>query len=158
MLDYLRKEDWMPRNLRQQAKIIQAVVHELKSAGSDVTDEEIATRLNMSIEEVRQIRGQTQKRVRVSNQGSEDFDGDYLETCVADTETSVVDDVIEQENEARLQEAMHRLPEKEQMVLQLYFIEGQNLREIGEEMGVTESRACQLRKSGVSRLQKMVQQ
>lgn len=158
MLDYLRKEDWMPRNLRQQAKTIQAVVHELKSAGSDVTDDEIATRLNMSIAEVRQIRGQTQKRVRVSNQGSEDFDGDYLETCVADTETSVVDEVIEQENEARLQEAMHRLPEKEQMVLQLYFMEGQNLREIGEEMGVTESRACQLRKSGVSRLQKMVQQ
>lgn len=157
MLDYLRKEDWMPRNLRQQAKTIQSVVRALKSAGDDVTDEEIATRLNMSIEEVRQIRAQTQPRVRVSNHSSEDFEGDYLETCVADTETSVVDEVIEQENEIRLQEAMQRLPEKEQMVLRLYFIEDQNLREIGSEMGVTESRACQLRKSGVSRLQKLLQ-
>ena len=158
MLDYLRKEDWMPRNLRQQAKTIQAVVRELKSAGTDVTDEEIASRLNMTIEEVRQIRGQTQQRVRVSNHGHEDFDGDYLETCVADSETDVVDEVIEQENEARLHEAMHRLPEKEQRVLKLYFVEGQNLREIGEEMGVTESRACQLRKSGVSRLKRLLQQ
>ena len=156
MLDYLRKEDWMPRNLRQQAKTIQALVRELKSAGTDVTDEEIASRLNMTIEEVRQIRGQT-RNVSVSVIMVMKILMEIIETCVADSETDVVDEVIEQENEARLHE-MHRLPEKEQRVLELYFVEGHNLREIGEEMGVTESRACQLRKSGVSRLKRLLQQ
>ena len=49
-----------------------------------------------------------------------------------------------------------QLPEKERFVLQHYFIEGLNLREIGEALKVTESRACQLRKSGIARLQKIL--
>lgn len=158
MLDYLRKEDWMPRNLRQQAKTLQGVIHQIRTDGCEVTNTEIAQRMGVSVETVFQMRGQTQQRVRIHNHGHEEFEGDYIETCIADANIGVVDGVIEQENEERVQLALQDLPEKEQMVLQLYFVEGQNLRQIGEAMGVTESRACQLRKSGVSRLKTLLAQ
>ena len=156
MLDYLRKEDWMPRNLRQQAKKLQAVMRQMKQLGIELTDEAIAVEMGMSLTELHQLRGQTQRRIRMSNHAHEDLEGDYLETCVADGDVSLVDEVIEHENETMVHAAMQELPDNERIVLTLYFIDGQNLREIGEEMGVTESRACQLRKSGVARLQRLL--
>ena len=57
-----------------------------------------------------------------------------------------------------VRDTLELLPSKERFVIEKYFFEGLNLRQIGTELGVTESRACQLRKSGVKRMQKMVGQ
>ena len=80
----------------------------------------------------------------------------FLEDCVADQTQDVVQGLVDAEGEMIVREALDLLPEKERFVIEKYFLEGLNLRQIGIELGVTESRACQLRKSGVNRMQKMV--
>lgn len=159
MLDFLRKEDWMPRNLRQQVKEIQRAEHSLTCRGEDSTDRNIAEVLQLSEEEVRQVRGETQRRTIISGHLKlGDSEVHFLEDCVADQNQDVVQNLVDSEGDRIVREALTLLPEKERFVVEQYFLEGLNLRQIGVALGVTESRACQLRKSGVKRMQKLVKQ
>lgn len=159
MLDFLRKEDWMPRNLRQQVKEIQRAEYSLKCQGQERSDKNIADVLQLSEAEIRKVRGETQRRTIISGSISlGDSEVQFLEECVADTTQDVLQHLVDDEGEMAVRDALCLLPEKEQFVVEKYFLEGLNLREIGAELGVTESRACQLRKSGIKRLQKMVSQ
>ena len=157
MLDFLRKEDWMPRNLRQQVKEIQRAEHSLTCAGEERSDRNIAKVLHLTEEEVRQVRGETQRRTMISgSMRIGDSEVHYLEDCVADQTQDVLQGLVNAEGEMIVRDALSLLPDKERFVIEKYFLEGLNLRQIGSELGVTESRACQLRKSGVKRMQKMV--
>lgn len=159
MLDFLRKEDWMPRNLRQQVKEIQRAEYSLKCQGQERSDKNIAEVLHLSEAEIRKVRGETQRRTIISGSISMgDSEVQFLEECVADSTQDVLQHLVDDEGETAVREALSLLPEKEQFVVEQYFLSGLNLREIGAELGVTESRACQLRKSGIKRLQKMVAQ
>lgn len=156
MIDFLRKEDWMPRNLRQSVKEIQRAEHSLESKGEKSTDQNIARILHLSETEVRTVRGQANRRTISGSITLGDSEVMFLEACVADKTQDVVQQLIADEGESLVYDAMTQLPEKERFVLQHYFIEGLNLRQIGEALKVTESRACQLRKSAIGRLQKML--
>lgn len=156
MIDFLRKEDWMPRNLRQCVKEIQRAEHSLECKGEHSSDRNIASILDLSEQEVRTVRGQAQRRTISGSITVGDSEVMFLEECVADKTQDVVQQLIALEGESLVHDAMTQLPEKERFVLQHYFISGLNLREIGEALKVTESRACQLRKSGIARLQKML--
>ena len=159
MLDFLRKEDWMPRNLRQQVKEIQRAEYSLQCQGQERSDKNIAEVLHLSESEIRKVRGETQRRTIISGSISMgDSEVQFLEECVADSTQDVLQHLVDDEGETAVREALSLLPEKEQFVVEQYFLSGLNLREIGAELGVTESRACQLRKSGIKRLQKMVAQ
>ena len=159
MLDFLRKEDWMPRNLRQQVKEIQRAEHSLTCQGEERSDCNIAKVLQLSEEEVRQVRGETQRRTIISGSMTVgDSEVHFLEDCVADQTQDVVQNLVDLEGDRIVREALTLLPEKERYVVEQYFLAGLNLRQIGTALGVTESRACQLRKSGVSRMQRLVKQ
>ena len=159
MLDFLRKEDWMPRNLRQQVKEIQRAEHSLTCQGEERSDSNIAKVLRLSEEEVRQVRGETQRRTIISGSLTMgDSEVHFLEDCVADQTQDVVQNLVDIEGDRIVHEALTLLPEKERYVVEQYFLGGLNLRQIGTALGVTESRACQLRKSGVSRMQRLVKQ
>ena len=69
-----------------------------------------------------------------------------------------LENLVDIEGDRIVHEALTLLPEKERYVVEQYFLGGLNLRQIGTALGVTESRACQLRKSGVSRMQRLVKQ
>jgi RNA polymerase sigma factor for flagellar operon FliA len=157
MLDFLRKEDWMPRNLRQQVKEIQRAEHSLKCNGKERSDRNIAEILHLSEEEVCKVRGETQRRTMISGHvklGNSEVQ--FLEECVADSTQDVLQSLVDTEGEAIVLLALQELKDKERQVLEQYFIEGMNLRQIGQSLGVTESRACQLRKSGIQKLQKLI--
>jgi RNA polymerase sigma factor for flagellar operon FliA len=156
MIDFLRKEDWMPRNLRQQVKEIQRAEYNLECRGQDKTDRNIAQMLDLSETEVCKVRGEASRRTISGSITIGDSQVLFVEECIADESQDIVQQLIADEGEHIVQQAMESLPEKEQFVLTQYFVESQNLREIGELLGVTESRACQLRKSGIRRLQKML--
>jgi RNA polymerase sigma factor for flagellar operon FliA len=157
MLDFLRKEDWMPRNLRQQVKEIQRAEHRLQHLGKEQTDRNIAEVLHLSEEEVRNVRGETHRQTIQGSYKVGDSEMLFLEECVADTSSDIVQQLIDQEGEVLVHQAVQQLPNNERRVVVAYFMYGLNLREIGERLGVTESRACQLRKSGIARLQKWLQ-
>ena len=159
MLDFLRKEDWMPRNLRQQVKEIQRAEHSLTCQGEERSDENIAKVLHLSEEDVRRVRGQTQRRTIISGHLKVgDSEVHFLEDCVADQTQDVVQNLVSTEGDRIVREALTLLPEKERFVVEQYFLQGLNLRQIGLALGVTESRACQLRKAGVNRMQRLVKQ
>ena len=157
MLDYLRKEDWMRRNLRQQAKAVQQVEAELQQRGDSVTDANIAERLRTTVEDVQQLKSETQRRqVYSSTVIVGDSEVQFLDECVADKEQDIVEILIGDERIELIQEGIESLPTRERLVVEMYFLQNQNLRQIGDLLGVTESRACQLRKSGIKRLKKSI--
>jgi RNA polymerase sigma factor for flagellar operon FliA len=159
MLDFLRKEDWMPRGLRQQVKELQQAEYMLTCTGKERSDHNVAEILHASIDEVRMIRSESQHRTII--QGTVlvgDTEVQFVEECVADEHQNIEADLISEEGEQLIRLSLEQLPEKEHYVLVQYFFEDQNLKQIGLSLGVTESRACQLRKSALSRLQKLVQQ
>jgi RNA polymerase sigma factor for flagellar operon FliA len=159
MLDYLRKEDWMPRNLRQQAKEIQQAEAEMHFHGEAVTDEGIAKRLSTSIKNVQQLKSATQRRTVLSSSVVVgDSEVRFLEECVSARGQDVLENLIGEEKVELVHEAMQKLSYRERVVVEMYFLQSQNLRQIGTVLGVTESRACQLRKSGIEKLQRTLSQ
>ena len=158
IIDELRSMDWVPRSVRSRAREIERAIATLEAKlGRAPTDEEIARQLGVSGEELdeslseisRSTIGALDELWTVSSGGDqvalidtiEDRDAQAPESTFAQTEV----------REA-LADAIARLPEREKLVVTLYYYEELTLREIGEVLGVTESRVSQLHTKAVLRL------
>lgn len=149
MLDEVRRGDWAPRSVHRRAREIAAVVSRLENArGGEVRDSEIAEALGVPLEEyhrsLQDIAGQ-----RILSFEDVAIDGEVLPGEGAADPT---DDLEQEEMREALTGAIDGLPERERLVLSLYYDEELNLREIGEVLGVTESRVCQLHSQALVRL------
>ncbi|MCL1996867.1 MAG: FliA/WhiG family RNA polymerase sigma factor [Defluviitaleaceae bacterium] len=150
IIDSIRKMDWVPRDLRQKNKQLETVYVELEIIlEREPTEKEIAEKLNISIEETRDL----MKKAAVVNLVSLD---DYLEQNHEDTFFSTADDPESnyQKTEVRdiLVNAIDKLSEKEKKVVSLYYFEDLTLKEISKIMGVTESRISQIHSKAVTKL------
>jgi RNA polymerase sigma factor for flagellar operon FliA len=158
IIDELRAMDWVPRSIRARARDIERAIAELESRLMRApTDEEIAAKLGVSEDELedtltdisRSSIAALDELWTVSSSGDqvalidtiEDTEGPQPETALDETEM----------REA-LGEAIARLPEREKLVVTLYYYEELTLREIGEVLGVTESRVSQLHTKAILRL------
>jgi len=158
MLDDLRASDWVPRTVREHADRITKSHTELAAALGRAPDEnEIAKHLGMNLEDYHAL---LLKARAVNLLSIED-----LAAASDDGERANIFDVIEDpfisdpldalslgDLKQRLVAAIKELPEKEQLVLSLYFDEGLNLKEIGAVLDLTESRASQIRTQAIMRL------
>jgi len=157
MLDYLRREDWMPRSLRQQMKQLQKATAHLNHLGVEITDIALAEVLQMSLEDTRQLLMDAQSRQVLSSQlVYGDNSAVRLEDILADEGDNALEHLTHIEELQLVKEGLKNLPERERIVLRMYFLENQNLRQIGDFLGLTESRACQLRKNALKELQRQV--
>ncbi len=154
ILDQIRKMDWIPRTLRQKQKKLDQVMHDLEvSLGRAATNEEIAEKMEISIEELGELMNQTQ----ISNLISLD---EYLEQgSEAKVETggkSVFqqpEQVVERQELKRiLAEAIDSLTEKEQRVIAFYYFEELTLKEISRILDVSESRVSQLHTKALKKM------
>ena len=159
ILDELRSLDWVPRSVRSKARDIERanakLEHRLQRAP---TDEEMAAELNVDVE------GFHDSLLQISNSTIAALDelwtvGDASGDSVSLLDTlhdpgapdpATVIDATELKD--RMAEAIARLPEREKLVVALYYYENLTLREIGEVLGVTESRVSQLHTKAVLRL------
>ena len=158
ILDELRSQDWFPRSLRRKAKQLEEAYSTLEAQlGRPATDAEVAARLNIDISELDGMVGEVSIATIMSldaDTGGEDSDsssslGDYL----ADPRTEDVEQILaRQEMKDLIGSRMTELPEKEQLVLVLYYYEELTLKEIGEILDVTESRVCQIHTKAILRL------
>jgi RNA polymerase sigma factor FliA len=162
MLDDLRASDWVPRTVREHADRISKAHTELAAAlGRAPEEHEIAQRLGMSLEDYHAL---LLKARAVNLLSIED-----LTPVSDDAERANIFDVLEDpyasdplealsllDMKRRLVKAIEALPEKEQLVLSLYYDEGLNLKEIGAVLGITESRASQIRTQSIVRLRTAV--
>ena len=158
ILDELRSQDWFPRSLRRKAKMLEEAYGTLEvQLGRPATDAEVAKRLAIDISELDGMLGEVAVATIVSLDADTSGDdsenstslGDYL----ADSRTEDIEKVIaRQEMKELIGSRMAELPEKEQLVLVLYYYEELTLKEIGEILDVTESRVCQIHTRAILRL------
>ena len=154
MLDGLRENDWLPRSLRRDMRRIESAIHSLEQQnGRAPSETELAAALGVSLDEYQHMLHEARGHQLVYLEDfSRDGDDDYLERHLVHQGSDPLDMLEDADMRRRLVSAIEALPEREQMVMALYYDEDLNLREIGEVLGVTESRVCQLHSQAVARL------
>jgi RNA polymerase sigma factor FliA len=158
IIDELRALDWVPRSVRSRAREIERAIADLESRlGRAPTDEEISTKLGITEEELNESLSEIGRTSiaaldelwTVSAGGDQIALIDTIEDEQGPNPQSALD---ETEMREAIAEAISRLPEREKLVVTLYYYEELTLREIGEVLGVTESRVSQLHTKAILRL------
>ena len=164
IIDELRALDWVPRSVRARAREIERahgkLEHRLRRTP---TDEEMASELKLSVEEFQE------SLMKISNSTVVALDELWAVSDSSGDQISLLDtlqdpDALDPQEELhaselkdRLADAISALPEREKLVIALYYYENLTLREIGEVLGVTESRISQLHTKAVLRLKSRLQ-
>ena len=158
MLDGLRENDWLPRNLRRELRRIEAAITQLEHVHGRVPSEvELAESLGMSLGEYQKVLHDARGHQLVYLEDfSGDGDEDFLERHFTDNDADPAGILEDRNLKEMLVKAIDRLPEREKLMMALYYEQELNLREIGEVMGVTESRVCQLHSQAIARLRGQV--
>jgi RNA polymerase sigma factor for flagellar operon FliA len=157
IIDELRTLDWVPRSVRSRAREIERAIRELESRlGRTPADAEIAAKVGITAEELDESLVDISRTsiAALHELWSTSSEGDpvsLLET-LEDDDIKPADALDETETREALAEATSRLPEREKLVVTLYYFEELTLREIGEVLGVTESRVSQLHTKAILRL------
>lgn len=156
ILDSFRSQDWLPRSLRHKSHRIEQAYQRIEQRlGRPASDEEVAEELSITLNDLQRLLGEVGSIVMMS---FEELGFGHGEERFQATESipSALDDplnsMLGSERISLIARALDRLPEKERLVISLYFYEELNLKEIGEIMGVTESRASQIRSRALIRL------
>ena len=156
ILDSFRSQDWLPRSLRFKSHRIELAYQRVEQKlGRPATDEEVASELGVDVETLQQLLGEVGSIVMLSfeelgfGHGEERFRAEEL---LAGRQQDPLNKLLSGEKVGLIARALDRLPEKERLVISLYFYEELNLKEIGEILGVTESRASQIRSRALIRL------
>ncbi len=158
MMDELRRLDWVPRSIRTRARRIEEAIASLEAElHRSPTDDELAERLGLDVAQLRRTLGQIsmtgvaalEETLSTVGQGSEAL---TLGEAIADDAAGPSDVFESTELRNRLRDAVLALPERERLVLGLYYYEGLTLAQIGEVIGVTESRVCQIHTKSVLQL------
>lgn len=158
MLDGLRESDWLPRSVRRDMRLVEAAIRKLEHEhGRPPSEGELATALSMSLADYQQMlleaRGHQLVYIEDLTDGSGD---DYLERHAPATISDPLALLEEAGMHAALATAIEELPEREKLMMALYYEQDLNLREIGGVLEVSESRVCQLHSQAVARLRASV--
>ncbi len=158
VIDSLRQMDWIPRSLRQKSREIEnAIMTVEREKGAGATDEEVARHLGITVEDlqhtVTEVSGAVLFSFEELLQMSDDdkplpFMNRVKDTSVLDPS----DTVMRREIRDILLSAVEKLSDNEKTVVGLYYVESLTLKQIGEILGVTESRACQIHAKAVMRI------
>jgi len=158
ILDALRAQDWVPRSVRQQAKLLEKAYYNLEcELGRTATDAEICAALGIKLEELAQLLDRINATSFLSlDETFNNDDGNYQPAFLDGiVDTRSPDPVVQAEqNELKeiLAKAIDSLSEQERLVVSLYYYEELTLKEIGRVMGLSESRISQLHTKAILRL------
>lgn len=159
IIDELRAMDWVPRSVRARARDIERAIGELEAqTGRVPSEEEIAAKLGVSQDEL------GENLLEISRSSIAALDELWTISSTGGDQVALIDTIedtkgpepqaalAQTEMREALGEAIARLPEREKLVVTLYYYEELTLREIGEVLGVTESRVSQLHTKAILRL------
>lgn len=154
LLDELRESDWVPRRVRTHTREIVALIQQIEQEkGGEATEAEIAERMGVSLQEFQQM--------LADNNSSQMYSVDELQENYADSwetngdgneQLNPLNDTIKGNLMERIAEHIQFIPEREQVLLQLYYLHDMNMKEIGMILGITETRVSQLHSLAVKRL------
>src|SRR5580698_1446003 len=157
ILDELRAQDWVPRSVRDKAKLLDRTYSSLEqSMGRAPTDEEVANELKVSMDEFYDMVNQVRPVSLLSIDDTHTFSNVDKKSILNLLESCKINNPFNQLNLKTIKDivthAIEELPEKQRLVLSLYYYEDLNLKEIGRVLDVTESRVSQLHAQAVTRL------
>jgi RNA polymerase sigma factor for flagellar operon FliA len=154
ILDSLRATDWVPRAVRRRAEGVSRARHELRARlGREPAQAEVAEHLGVDLVRLQTLSQDMDLQPLLSLDAPLDpEDGPALVDRVVQ-EGSLEQDLEQAEQKAQLAAAIDHLPEREKAVIILCYFRELTLREVGEVLGVSESRACQLSAQAIRRLQ-----
>ncbi len=152
MLDEIRKGDWVPRSVHRKARQMAAAVREIEHKhGRDARDHEVAEAMELDLNAYYKVL-QDVSGHRVLSFEDVGVDEDAMSSLAADKSTNPDEGLLKEDFKRCLAEGISGLPERERLVLTLYYDEELNLREIGAIIGVSESRVSQIHSQALIRL------
>ncbi len=159
ILDSLRDMDWASRDLRKRHKRLEEITRELASTTERTpTEAEIADKMGMDVDRWRQVAVEL-RMVGLLSASSRAPESDNQNTPEYPAAADLNPDVLTGKRELRsvLSAAIKPLPARYQAVVQLYYVQGKTMREIGETLGINESRVSQIHKSALGKLAESLQ-
>ncbi|MEQ6342103.1 MAG: RNA polymerase sigma factor FliA [Gammaproteobacteria bacterium] len=158
MLDEIRKNDWAPRSVHRKARKVAEAVRMIENIkGRDARDSEVAEILEMSLDEYHQMLQDASGYLVMSFEDM-GVDDEAVASQFADKNSGILEGLQRDDFKKSLSEAVSGLPERERLVMALYYDEELNLREIGAVLGVSESRVSQIHSQALIRLQARLSQ
>ncbi len=157
ILEMLREEDWVPRSVRERVKNLERTYVRLEmQLGRPATEEEVAEAMEISLDELHSLLADTGRATLLSLDdvivGSEGNERIHLADVINDESSNPSTEIEGQEVRQALSEGIDQLPERERLVIALYYYEGLTFKEIGKVLSVSESRVYQLHTQAVLRL------
>jgi RNA polymerase sigma factor for flagellar operon FliA len=157
ILDELRAQDWVPRSVREKAKLVERTYSKLESElGRPATDEEMCKELDCTQEEFHDLLNKAKSISLLNIDDSASFnrgDKKLLAGLMEDHRDSNPFSAVSYKNTRdKIKDGIKNLPEKQRLVLSLYYYEDLNLKEIGQVLDVTESRVSQLHTQAILKL------
>ncbi|AUM15028.1 RNA polymerase sigma factor FliA [Ketobacter alkanivorans] len=159
MVDEVRKGEWAPRSVHRNARRIQQVIRDIEhETGADARDRDIADRLGISMEEYHAMLQDSMATRLFSLNELESVEDNITTGLQQEQAHNPLDDLQSGVFRTHLARAIEQLPEREQLVISLYYDEELNLKEIGQVLGVSESRVSQIHSQAAQRLRARLQE
>ena len=157
ILDKIRAQDFLPRSVRKKIKDIKQATELLKqNLGRIPTTTEIANYLDMDVEKINQIIAEDVTITSIyDKRGSSDDSMEIIDT-IESQKLNPQERMEEKNVKTDLQRALQRLPERERVLMVLYYQENMTMKEIGETLGMSESRVCQLHAQSIMKLKNIL--
>lgn len=154
MLDGLRQSDWLPRTLRKSLRQVEVMISKLEQRhGRPPLEQELADALNISLAEYQQLLLDARGYQLVSSEDLETHgDENAVDATYADERPDPLQSLLQDDEKRILVGAIEALPEREKKMMSLYYEHELNMREIGDVLGVSESRVCQMHTQAIARL------
>ena len=158
IIDRIRAQDFLPRSVRQKIKILKEAQEYLKQQlGRMPTTQEIANHVDMDAEKVNQLLAEDVTMTSIYDKKGNAEDSVEIIDTIQDTNKLNPQEEAEEKNvKQELERALQRLPERERMIMVLYYQENMTLKEIGETISMSESRVCQLHAQGIMKLKNIL--
>ncbi len=158
IIDKIRAQDFLPRSLRQKIKTIKNAQETLKQElGRMPTTLEIAKFIDMEPEKVTKIMSEDLTVTSIYDKKGTSEDSVEIIDTIQDTNKLNPQEQMEEKNvKEDLERALKRLPERERTIMVLYYQENMTLKEIGEAIGMSESRVCQLHAQSIMKLKNIL--
>ncbi len=157
IIDQLRSQDWVPRGVRKRSKqLMEALTHLEQTLGRTPTEEELSGHLGITKQRLQALQNETSHLVlSLDEHINADSDGSSLSLLDTVADKNGLDPLGRYEEgdlKHKLAGAIHSLPEREKLLIALYYQENLTLKEIGDIISVSESRVCQLHAQALMRL------
>jgi RNA polymerase sigma factor for flagellar operon FliA len=158
MLDELRSADWLPRSMRSDMRRIESAINRVQQRlGKAPAESDIAKELGITLPDYQQM---LQESRGAQLMYYEDFhnsdEEDFFDRFESDGKSNPLEVLKDERFRGALINAIANLPERERLLMGMHYEQDMNLREIGEVLGVGESRVCQLHSQAVARLRSML--